>query len=110
MLQHGLKGTLGLGKEFLQGEGRTQAISAWGSRKSGAKTTFKASMGYTNFKVAKDAGVPDYVDYSVGCLRPGQRFRSTALGWQQKSSYLYAIDPADRSTAPRWSWAVTKAL
>jgi hypothetical protein len=32
------------------------------------------------------------IDYSVGCLRSGQRFRSTALGWQQKSSYLYAID------------------
>ena len=98
------KGYFGIGKEFLVGEGRgTGYLNLAFAQEVVPKVTIKASMGFTNFKSgANSAGLPDYMDYSVGAsydLGNGLALSGAFVGADKKSSYVYplAVDTSGRS-------------
>ena len=98
------KGYFGIGKEFLDGEGRgTGYLNLAYSQEVMPKVTLKASLGFTNFKSgANSAGFPDYMDYSVGAsydLGNGLALSGALVGADKKSSYLFpaAVDTSGRS-------------
>jgi uncharacterized protein (TIGR02001 family) len=91
------KGYFGLGKDFLVGEGKgTGYLSLGLAQEIAPKVTFKASLGMTNFKSAANAaGVPDYMDYSVGAsydLGSGMALSGAYVGANKKNNYLFAVD------------------
>lgn len=109
------KGYFGLGKEYLNGEGRgTGYFNLAFAQEVAPKTTFKAAVGYTSFKSgAKNAGVPNYVDYSVGAaydLGEGFTLNGAVQGANKKNSYVYAIDPGTSVNRATLVVTVTKAL
>ena len=109
------KGYFGLGKEFLPGQGRgTGYFNLAYAQEVAPKTTLKAAMGYTSYKSgAKDAGIPNYIDYSVGAaydLGDGFTLNGAVQGGNKKSSYLYAIDPSKSINRATLVVTVTKAL
>jgi len=98
------KGYFGIGKEFLNGEGRgTGYFNVAFAQEVAPKVTFKASLGYTNFKDgANSAGLPDYADYSVGAsydLGNGFAVTGALVGANKKPSYVYpaSVDSTGRS-------------
>ena len=98
------KGYFGIGKEFLDGEGRgTGYLNLAYSQEVMPKVTLKASLGFTNFKSGvNSAGLPDYMDYSVGAsydLGNGLALSGALVGADKKSSYLFpaAVDTSGRS-------------
>ena len=93
------KGYFGLGKDFLVGEGKgTGYLSLGLAQEIAPKLTFKASLGMTNFKSAANAaGVPDYIDYSVGAsydLGSGLALSGAYVGANKKDSYKFVVDPS----------------
>lgn len=98
------KGYFGIGKEFLAGDGRgTGYLSLAYAQELMPAVTLKASLGFTNFKSgANSAGLPDYMDYSVGAsydLGNGLALSGAFVGADKKSSYVYpaAVDTSGRS-------------
>ena len=98
------KGYFGIGKEFLDGEGRgTGYLNLAYAQEVAPKLTLKASVGYTSFKGAvRDAGLPNYLDYSVGAsydLGSGLALSGAVAGANKKSSYVYpaAVDTSGKS-------------
>ncbi|MEO5660919.1 MAG: TorF family putative porin [Polaromonas sp.] len=98
------KGYFGIGKEFLDGEGRgTGYFNLAYAQEVMPKVTLKASLGFTNFKSgANSAGLPDYMDYSVGAsydLGNGLALSGALVGAGKKSSYLFpaAVDTSGKS-------------
>lgn len=98
------KGYFGIGKEFLVGDGRgTGYLNLAFAQEVMPKVTLKASMGFTNFRRgANSAGLPDYMDYSVGAnydLGSGLALSGAFVGANKKSSYVYpaAVDTSGRS-------------
>lgn len=98
------KGYFGLGKEFLNGQGRgTGYLSLGFAQEVMPKVTLKASVGFTDFKGgANAAGIPDYMDYSVGAgydLGDGLTLSGAVVGGNKKSSFLYpaSVDTSGKS-------------
>jgi len=98
------KGYFGLGKEYLVGEGRgTGYLNLAFAQEVMPKVTFKASLGFTDLKsAANSAGLPDYMDYSVGAaydLGDGLSLSGAVVGGNKKSSYLYpaSVDTSGKS-------------
>ncbi|OGB00051.1 MAG: hypothetical protein A3E79_06645, partial [Burkholderiales bacterium RIFCSPHIGHO2_12_FULL_61_11] len=98
------RGYFGIGKEFLIGEGRgTGYLNLALAQEVMPKLTLKASVGFTDFKGAvNSAGLPDYMDYSVGAsydLGSGLSLSAAAVGANKKSSYLYpaSVDTSGKS-------------
>lgn len=98
------KGYFGIGKEFLIGEGRgTGYLNLAFSQEVMPKLTLKASVGFTDFKSAvNSAGLPDYMDYSVGAsydLGNGLSLSAAGVGADKKSSYVYpaAVNTSGKS-------------
>ncbi len=98
------KGYFGLGKEFLNGEGRgTGYLNLAFSQEVMPKVTLKAAVGFTDFKSgANAAGIPDYMDYSVGAaydLGDGLSLAGAVVGANKKSSFLYpaSVDTSGKS-------------
>ncbi len=98
------KGYFGIGKEFLVGEGRgTGYLNLAYAQEVAPKVTLKASVGYTSYKGAvRDAGLPNYLDYSVGAsydLGSGLALSGAVAGANKKSNYLYpaAVDSSGKS-------------
>ena len=98
------QGYFGLGKEFLVGEGRgTGYLNLAFSQEVMPKVTLKASLGFTDFKSgANAAGLPDYMDYSVGAsydLGDGLSLAGAFVGADKKSSYLFpaSVDTSGKS-------------
>ena len=109
------KGYFGLGKEYLSGEGRgTGYFNLAFAQEVAPKTTFKAAVGYTSYKSgAKNAGIPNYVDYSVGAaydLGDGLTLNGAVQGANKKNSYVYAIDQSKSINRATLVVTVTKAL
>ena len=109
------KGYFGIGKEYLLGEGRgTGYFNLAYAQEMAPKTTFKAAMGYTSYKSnVKNAGIPNYVDYSVGAaydLGDGLTLNGAVQGGNKKASYPYAIDPSKSINRATLVVTVTKAL
>ena len=97
-------GYFGIGKEFLAGDGRgTGYLNLAFAQEVMPKLTLKASVGYTNFKNAVNAaGLPDYMDYSVGAsydLGNGLSLSAAVVGADKKSSYVYpaSVDTSGKS-------------
>lgn len=98
------KGYFGLGKEFLAGEGRgTGYFNLAFAQEVMPKLTLKASLGFTDFKSgANAAGLPDYMDYSVGAgydLGDGLTLAGAVVGGNKKNSFLYpaSVDTSGKS-------------
>ncbi|MDB5743021.1 MAG: hypothetical protein JWR68_1336 [Polaromonas sp.] len=98
------KGYFGIGKEFLVGEGRgTGYLNLAFAQEVMPNVTLKASLGFTNLKSgANSAGLPDYLDYSVGAsydLGSGLALSGAFVGADKKPSYVYpaAVDTSGRS-------------
>jgi uncharacterized protein (TIGR02001 family) len=98
------KGYFGIGKEFLGGEGRgTGYFYLAYAQEVMPKVTLKASLGFTNFKSgANSAGLPDYMDYSLGAsydLGRGLAVSGAFVGADKKSSYVFpaVVDTSGRS-------------
>lgn len=98
------KGYFGIGKEFLDGDGRgTGYVNLAFTQEVMPKLTFKAAVGYTDFKrAANTAGIPDYTDYSVGAaydLGYGLALSGAVVGGNKKSSFLFpaAVDSSGKS-------------
>ena len=98
------KGYFGVGKEFLDGQGRgTGYFNVAFAQEVAPKVSFKASLGYTNYRSgANSAGLPDYADYSVGAsydLGSGLAVSGALVGATKKSSYVYpaSVDSSGRS-------------
>lgn len=98
------KGYFGIGKEFLVGDGRgTGYLNLALAQEVMPKVTLKASVGLTNFKKgANAAGLPDYMDYSVGAsydLGNGLALSGAFAGANKKPNYVYplAVDNSGRS-------------
>lgn len=93
------KGYFGIGKEFLDGEGRgTGYLNLAYAQEVAPKLTLKASVGYTRFKGAvRDAGLPSYMDYSLGAsydLGSGLALSGAVAGANKKSNYVYPASVA----------------
>ncbi|SFB86210.1 conserved hypothetical protein [Polaromonas sp. OV174] len=98
------KGYFGIGKEFLDGQGRgTGYLNLAFAQEVMPKLTLKASLGFTSFKSAvRSAGLPNYMDYSVGGsydLGSGLALSGAVVGADKKSSYLFpaAVDSSGKS-------------
>lgn len=98
------QGYFGIGKEFLDGEGRgTGYLNLAFAQEVMPKLTFKASVGFTDLKSgANSAGLPDYMDYSVGAsydLGNGLSLSGAVVGADKKSSYVYpaSVDASGKS-------------
>lgn len=98
------RGYFGVGKEYAPGEGRgTGYFNLAFAQEVMPKVTFKASLGFTDFKSgANAAGLPDYMDYSVGAsydLGNGLSLSGAVVGADKKSSYVYpaAVDTSGKS-------------
>jgi uncharacterized protein (TIGR02001 family) len=91
------KGYFGTGYTTSDGRG-TGYLNLAFAQEVMPKVTLKASVGQTMFKSAvKDAGIPDYMDYSVGAsydLGNGLSMSGALVGANQQSSYTYSIDPS----------------
>ena len=98
------KGYFGIGKQFLVGEGRgTGYLNLAYAQEVAPKLTLKASVGYTSYKGAvRDAGLPNYLDYSVGAsydLGSSLALSGAVAGANKKSSYPYpaSVDSSGKS-------------
>ena len=98
------KGYFGVGKEYLGGQGRgTGYLNLGFAQEVAPKVTLKASVGFTNLKSgANAAGLPDYIDYSVGGsydLGNGLALSAAVVGANKKPSYVFpaAVDVSGRS-------------
>jgi uncharacterized protein (TIGR02001 family) len=102
------KGYFGLGKEAItgipSGEGRgTGYFNLALAQEVMPKVTLKASVGFTDFKSGVNAaGIPDYMDYSVGAaydLGAGLSLSGAVVGANKKSSFLYpaSVDTSGKS-------------
>ena len=109
------KGYFGIGKEFLVGEGRgTGYLNLAFAQEVMPKVTFKASVGFTDFKSAVNAaGLPDYMDYSVGAsyaFGDGLSLSGALVGANKKSNWVYTIDPGKSINKNTLVVMLTKAL
>jgi uncharacterized protein (TIGR02001 family) len=109
------KGYFGLGKDTLLGQGKgTGYLTVGVAQEIAPKLTFKASLGMTNFKnAANAAGVPDYMDYSVGAsydLGNNLALSGAYVGADKKSNYLFAVDPSKSVNKGTVVVMLTKAL
>ena len=98
------RGYFGIGKEYLIGEGRgTGYLNLAFAQEVAPKVTLKASLGFTSYKGAvRDAGIPNYMDYSVGAsydLGSGLALSGAVAGANKKSSYVYpaSVDSSGKS-------------
>ncbi len=111
-------GYFGIGSESFHGEGRgTGYLNLAYSQEVMPKLTLKASVGFTDFKSAVNAaGVPDYMDYSVGAgydLGNGLSLSGAIVGADHQSSYVYpaSVDSSGKSISNRTLvLMLTKAL
>jgi uncharacterized protein (TIGR02001 family) len=95
------KGYFGFGKAPTlgpDGDGRGTGYFSLGfAQEVMPKTTWKASVGFTNLKSSiNNIGAPDFVDYSVGAaydLGDGFTLNGAIQGANKKASYFYAVDP-----------------
>lgn len=110
------KGYFGIGKlAGPSGDGRgTGYFSLAFAQEIMPQTTFKASIGFTNLKNSVNkAGLPDYVDYSVGAaynLGDGFTFNGAVVGANKKNSYVYSVDPGKSVNKATLVATLTKAL
>lgn len=109
------KGYFGLGKEYLIGEGRgTNYFSVAVAQEIAPKTTFKASLGFSDFKsTANTAGLPDYTDYSVGAsydFGGGLALSGAFVGANKKPSYVFSVDPSKSINQNVFLVTLTKSL
>lgn len=112
------KGYFGFGKAPTlgpDGDGRgTGYFNVGFAQEVMPKTTFKASVGYTNLKDTINAiGAPDFVDYSIGAaydLGDGLTLAGAIQGANKKPSYFYAIDPSKSINKATLVVTLTKAL
>jgi uncharacterized protein (TIGR02001 family) len=110
------KGYFGVGKiAGPSGDGRgTGYFSLAFAQEIMPQTTFKASVGFTNWKDSiNKAGLPDYVDYSVGAaydLGDGFTLNGAVVGANKKNSYVYSVDPGKSVNKATLVVTLTKAL
>lgn len=110
------KGYFGLGKEFGPADdGRGTGYYSIGlAQEVMPKLTFKASLGYTDFKSSvNSAGLPNYMDYSVGAsydLGDGLALSGAVIGANKKDSYFYAVDTSKSLNKNTLVVTLTKAL
>ena len=110
------KGYFGVGKLVgPSGDGRgTGYFNLAFAQEVMPKTTFKASVGFTNWKDSiNNAGLPDYVDYSVGAaydLGDGFTLNGAVVGANKKNSYVYSVDPGKSVNKATLVVSITKAL
>ena len=109
------KGYFGLGKEYLIGEGKgTNYFSVAVAQEIAPNTTFKASLGFTDFNsTANAAGLPDYSDYSIGAsydFGGGLALSGAFVGANKKPSYFFAVDPSKSINQNVFLVTLTKSL
>lgn len=112
------KGYFGLGKAPTlgpNGDGRgTGYFNIGFAQEVAPKTTFKASVGFTDLKSSlNNIGAADYVDYSVGGaydLGDGFTLNGAVQGANKKNNYVYAIDPNKSINKAALIVTVTKAF
>jgi uncharacterized protein (TIGR02001 family) len=110
------KGYFGIGKEFgPDDKGRgTGYLNVGFAQEVAPSLTFKAAVGYTSYRgVVKSAGIPNYVDYSVGAaydLGTGFTLAGAVVGANKKDNYVYAIDPSKSINKATLVVTLTKAL
>ena len=108
-------GYFGVGKEYLIGEGKgTNYFTVALAQEIAPNTTFKASLGFTDFtSAANAAGLPDYTDYSIGAsydFGGGLALAGAFVGANKKPSYFFAIDPSKSINQNVFLVTLTKSL
>lgn len=109
------KGYFGLGKEYLIGEGKgTNYFTVALAQEIAPNTTFKASLGFTDFNsTANAAGLPDYTDYSVGAsydFGSGLALSGAFVGGNKKPNYPFVIDTSKSINQNVFLVTLTKSL
>lgn len=106
-------GYFGTGKATNDGKGTGYWNFAY-AQEVAPKITLKASVGFTKFKSAvNNAGVPDYMDFSVGAaydLGNGFSLSGALVGANKKNSYVYAADPSKSINKNTLVVMITKAM
>jgi len=109
------KGYFGLGKEYLIGEGKgTNYFSVGLAQEIAPNTTFKASLGFTDFTSATNtAGLPDYTDYNIGAsydFGGGLALSGAFVGGNKKPNYPFVIDTSKSINQNVFLVTLTKSL